>query len=106
MFVEVLEKALFESDISGPLSDLICFLLSAIFACIEEEEEEEEELMKQEDKDASSRTAGIIDETTEPGELTYKELINNATATSQLCLLTHGQREFPTVKPVPFCLVL
>ena len=80
----MVEKALFESDINGPLSDLLCFFLSAIFSCIEEEEVEEEEM------ESESKKADLIDDTTEPGELTYKELLSSANAASQTPYLNHG----------------
>jgi len=38
----MLQKALLESDINGPLADLLCFFLTSIFNCLEEEEEEME----------------------------------------------------------------
>lgn len=90
--LDIIERALFETDINGPLSDLLCFFLAAIFACTEEEEEEELEMEKQ--GASTTSKADIIDETTEPGELTFKELLDSATAASQLCQLTHGMYKY------------
>ena len=85
LLVDIVEKALFESDINGPLSDLLCFLLTAIFNCIEEEEVEEEEM-----EGDSNKKIDRIDDTAEPGEVTYKELLHSATAASQIPYLNHG----------------
>lgn len=85
----MVEKALFESDINGPLSDLLCFFLSAIFNCIEEEEEEEMESEGQQGQ-SEGKKAELVDDTAELGELTYKELITSATSASQICSLNHG----------------
>jgi len=90
--LEMVEKALFGSDINGPLSDLLCFFLAAIFNCIEEEEMDEEmaegEGLKGQQEVGK---ADLLDDTIEPGEMSYKRLIENATSASQISQLTHGK---------------
>ena len=93
----MVEKALFESDINGPLSDLLCFLLTSIFSCIDEEEAEEQELEEKDKQGAAAASAGAAssvaagaDEQDIGAEMSYKELLTSATAASQICQVNHG----------------
>lgn len=90
---DIVEKALFESDINGPLSDLLCFLLTSIFSCIDEEEAEEQEL-EEKDKQTSASAAAAAsggDDQEIGAEMSYKELLTSATAASQICQINHGK---------------
>ena len=93
----MVEKALFESDINGPLSDLLCFLLTSIFSCIDEEEAEEQELEEKDKQGAAAASAGPASSAATGGddpdigaEMSYKELLTSATAASQICQVNHG----------------
>jgi hypothetical protein len=63
LLLEILEKALMETDHNGLLTDILLMMMSAVFTLQEEEEAEEEELSKEDKANQGKNRGNFLNKT-------------------------------------------
>lgn len=100
--LDTMEKALLETDMNGPLTDLLAVFLKAIFSC---QDQEDEDVLMEAAVSTDGQIPGVdgapMDDAEDidnaSGALSHKELMGSAVAAAQVPQLCHGRslKEFP-----------